>query len=421
MRAWLALACWIALPLAAVAGQGRAASARGGEGASEGGGEVRVVVGAVGSEASAGAQGGWRLTDAWGRVHAQGSGAPDWVIERRNRRVRVAFGGGTRVTAWSDEPFVLEPAASGGAVTWNGRRYRGTLAFAAVDTAILVINRVDLEGYLRGVLPLELGVRSPNESPALEAQAIAARSYTVVRLREGRAAAYDLTSGAFDQVYGGLDVEHPIADAAVAATEGLVLSYNGAVVRAPYHSTCGGHTVASTEAWSGVRDEPYLRGVSDARDGGGAWCDISPRFRWERTFDRRALDDAVSRYVRAHGAGMLAAGGSVREARIEARTRSGRVASLVLETDGGAMRLSGTEMRTTLRTARGEILNSTYFSLEPVIGRDGRLMQLTLRGSGNGHGVGMCQWGAIGRARAGHDVRSILAAYYPGTVLVRLP
>jgi stage II sporulation protein D len=170
-----------------------------------------------------------------------------------------------------------------------------------------------------------------------------------------------------------------------------------------------------------VRDEPYLRGVSDARDGGGAWCDISPRFRWERTFDRRALDDAVARYVRAHGAGMLAAGGSVREARIEARTRSGRVASLVLETDGGAMRLSGTEMRTTLRTARGEILNSTYFSLEPVIGRDGRLMQLTLRGSGNGHGVGMCQWGAIGRARAGHDVRSILAAYYPGTVLVRLP
>ena len=111
----------------------------------------------------------------------------------------------------------------------------------------------------------------------------------------------------------------------------------------------------------------------------------------------------------------------MRDVRIERRTRSGRVATLALDTDGGTVRLSGTELRTTLRSARGEILNSTYFSLEPVMGRDGRLMQLTLRGRGNGHAVGMCQWGAIGRARAGHDVRTILSAYYPGTTVARLP
>ncbi len=414
MRLFLALVCWITLPLHAVAGQGRASEANGG-------GDVRVVIGASGTEVAPGAQGGWLLKDAWGRVHARGTDTPDWIVERRNRRVRVVFGGGTRATAWSDEPLVLEPASPTASVMWNGKRYRGALAFAAVDTAIVVVNRLPLESYLRGVVPLELGVRSPNESAALEAQAIAARSYTVVRMREAVAAPYDLTSGAFDQVYGGMEAEHPLADAAVDATTGLVLMYDGKVVRAPYHSTCGGQTIASTEAWSGVRDEGFLRGVSDAREGGGAWCDISPRFRWERTLDRRALDDAVSRYVRAHGAGMLVAGGAVRSARIESRTRSGRVAALVLETDGGAMRLAGTEMRTTLRSARGEILNSTYFSLEPVIGRDGRLMQLTLRGTGNGHGVGMCQWGAIGRARAGYDVRSILSAYYPGTVLARLP
>ena len=77
-------------------------------------------------------------------------------------------------------------------------------------------------------------------------------------------------------------------------------------------------------------------------------------------------------------------------------------------------------MRFVLRSVGGDLLPSTYFSLEPVIGRDGRLMQLTVRGTGNGHGVGMCQWGAIGRARAGQDVRTILRTYYPGTTLARV-
>jgi len=357
-------------------------------------------------------------------VHASGVGDPSFAIERRDRRIRAVFAtAGARETAWSDEPFTLESDGHAASLRWEGKRYRGALAFVAVDTAILVVNRLPLESYLRGVVPLELGVRSPNESAALEAQAIAARSYTLVRLREGAARRYDLTSGAFDQVYGGMDAEHPIADAAVQATEGLVLTYDGAVVRAPYHSTCGGSTIAPSEAWVGVRDEPWLRGVSDARGGreGGAWCDISPRFQWERMLDRRALDEAVVRYVQSRGTGMLVGGGGVRAARIESYTPSGRVRTLALDTDGGTVRLSGTALRTALRSARGEILNSTYFSLEPAIGRDGRLMQLTLRGTGNGHGVGMCQWGAIGRARAGHDARAILAAYYPGTRVERLP
>lgn len=100
---------------------------------------------------------------------------------------------------------------------------------------------------------------------------------------------------------------------------------------------------------------------------------------------------------------------------------SGRVTALALVADGGAVELRATELRATLRSARGEILYSTYFSPEPVVGRDGRLMQLTLRGTGNGHGVGMCQWGTIVRARAGHDVRAILAAYYPGATVAQTP
>lgn len=383
--------------------------------------DVRVAIGSKGYEVRAGAEGAWLLRDAWGRIHARGSTSPAWSVERRNRRIRIAFDGTDRVTAWSEEPFTLAPDGAGTALIYNGRRYRGTLAFVPTDTAIIVVNQLDLESYLRGVVPLELGIRSPNEAAALQAQAIAARSYTVARQHEGAGRRYDLTSGETDQVYGGVDAEHPIADAAVLATEGLVLTWQGEVVRAPYHSTCGGRTIPPSEAWSGERDVPYLRGIRDTPEGSDrAWCEISPRFHWERTLDRRDLDAAVVRYVNASASGALSNPGGVRGARVERTTPSGRVATLALATDGGTMRLSGTLLRTTLRSARGEIVNSTYFSLEPIVGRDGRLMQLTLRGTGNGHGVGMCQWGAIARARAGHDVRAILAAYFPGTVVARL-
>ncbi len=382
---------------------------------------VRVVIGSAPYDLNIPSEGRWSVRDAWGRVHARASDGDGWHVERRNRRLRLTDGSGARASAWSDEPFVLA-SEQDALVPYGTRHYRGTIAFVATDTAILVINRVTLDDYLRGVVPIEIGTRSPNDSAAVQAQAIAARSYTVARQGEARALLYDLTSAATDQVYGGADVEQPGSDAAVRATAGMVLSYNGRVVRAPYHSTCGGQTASPSEVWQGANDEGYLRSVSDRVAGSDrAWCDISPRFRWERSFDRTALEEAVDRYVRANGTGMLVAGGAVRAARIEQETPSGRVGLLALDTDGGTLRLRGNAIRFALRGVGGEILNSTYFSLEPVIGRDGRLMQLTLRGAGNGHGIGMCQWGAIGRARAGHDVRAILAAYYPGTVLIRLP
>ncbi|MEO6446292.1 MAG: SpoIID/LytB domain-containing protein [Gemmatimonadaceae bacterium] len=383
---------------------------------------VRVVVASAPYQAPLSARGGWALRDAWGRVHASGDGAPGWRIERRNRRLRAVSPDGARATAWSDEPFTLSASDESALLTWEKRRYRGVFQFVATDTAILVVNRLELEAYLRGVVPLELGSRLPNDSAAVQAQAIAARSYAVVRRQEALARAFDLSAAASDQVYGGVDAETAVADAAIAATAGLVLVSAGRVVRAPYHSTCGGQTAAPSEVWRGARDEAYLRGVSDRIPGSDrAWCDISPRFRWERTLDRAALDEAVARYVQAQPGAAALAGGGVRGARVEQSTPSGRVSVLTLDTGAGALSIARNDIRYVLRGASGEIVYSTYFSLEPVVGRDGRLMQLTLHGRGNGHGVGMCQWGAIGRARAGHDVRTILAAYYPGTHLTLLP
>jgi len=83
----------------------------------------------------------------------------------------------------------------------------------------------------------------------------------------------------------------------------------------------------------------------------------------------------------------------------------------------GNFSLRGNDIRFVLRPPGGEILNSTYFSVETSQASNGSLGKLTIRGNGYGHGVGMCQWGAIGRARAGQDVRTILRTYYPGTTI----
>jgi stage II sporulation protein D len=102
---------------------------------------------------------------------------------------------------------------------------------------------------------------------------------------------------------------------------------------------------------------------------------------------------------------------------VVSKTPSGRVGELRITTDRGTFTIRGNDIRYVLRGAGGDILYSTYFSVDSSQERDGYLRSLSLHGGGNGHGVGMCQWGAIGRARAGQDFRTILQTYYPGTTI----
>lgn len=379
---------------------------------------VRVVIAAVREPGGIGASTAWRLTDESGREMARGTARDPWSMEWRRRGVRAV--GPATLTPWRNGPIALRPADALGSVTWKGRRYRGELTFIATDTGMLVINRVGVEDYLRGVVAREIGPRRPEEHAAVEAQAVAARSFTYTRLAERLTREFDFTSGVLDQVYSGADGESAIADAAVRETAGLVLMYAGRVIIAPYSSTCGGSTAEPPEVWRNA-GTPYLKRVSDRIPGTErVWCDISPRYRWERTFDAATLRDAVERYIRAYASVPAGPLGGVRAVTQDGVTPSGRVAAIEIATESGTYRVRGNDMRFVLRSRDGEILASTYFSLEPVVGREGRLTQLTLRGMGNGHGVGMCQWGAIGRSRAGHDFRAILRAYYPGTTVEAL-
>jgi stage II sporulation protein D len=381
---------------------------------------VFVALDGHAAQAPVTATGRWHLDEAGGRAaFVRGVGSEPWRVERKGALLRLA-GAGDDATPWRAGPFVAR-ANGETLLRYNGKRYRGELWFTATDSGILVVNRLPVEDYLRGVVPLELGTRQPGDRAALEAQAITARSYTYMRVPVAGApeptSGWHMTATVLNQVYGGVEAEDPLVDLAVAATEGLVLRYGGLLVDAPYFSSCGGKTAGPKEAWRDAHEEPYLQPMDDTDPRTGRpYCDLAPRNQWTAEFDASQLADAARRALQAAGAREPGAA-TVIGLRVPERTPSGRAAALVIATDRGDVAVAARDIRHVLRDARGAILSSTYFSVYREARSRGALTSVTLRGSGNGHGVGMCQWGAIGRARAGADARAILRHYYPGTVV----
>ncbi len=151
-------------------------------------------------------------------------------------------------------PFDADPVSVGDRVV------RGELVLVPSARGVQVVNVLNLEEYLRGVVPVEMGPRAFPEIEALKAQAVAARTYTVTHLGGGGARGYDICDTQACQVYGGASAEHPLSDEAVRATAGLIATFAGAPIDAMYHSTCGGHTEAAAEQFP-RRAAPYLVAV----------------------------------------------------------------------------------------------------------------------------------------------------------------
>jgi SpoIID/LytB domain protein len=175
-------------------------------------------------------------------------------------------------------------------LVFDGRAYHGTLALRSQGGGVSVVNGLPLDTYLRGVVPSE----SPSHWPlaALEAQAVAARSYAVAELRP--TSWYDLVPTTADQVYGGVAAERPSSDRAVYATLGQVLTYNGQVARTYYSSSSGGRTEAVQDAWSGAAPIPYLRSVPDPYDSYSPHHDWGPyNFSSARLAAALGLDSAI--------------------------------------------------------------------------------------------------------------------------------
>jgi stage II sporulation protein D len=374
---------------------------------------IRVMLAQNVSAADVGATGAWYMLDPQRRLMARVGPGERWTIERDGDRVRGVRG--TVRTGWVDGP-ISAVMTSDGYLTYSGRRYRGEMIFRAAPGGLLVTNHLRIDDYLGGVVPLEIGNRPASDSAAVQAQAITARSYAFTHLDSGDPRGFDVTATVADQVYGGVDVETPLASRAIASTRGMVLMYAGRVVNAPYSSSCGGQTAEASDVWRSA-DSPYLKRVTDRIPNSERfYCDIGPRFTWTKTFTEPDLVGTIGRYLQTVTT-LSGDPGRPRSIVVASRTPGGRVATLRITTDRGEYDVKGNDIRYVLRGAAAEILWSTYFSVDSSQERDGYLRRLTLRGGGNGHGVGMCQWGAIGRARAGQDFRAILATYYPGTTV----
>jgi stage II sporulation protein D len=159
--------------------------------------------------------------------------------------------------------------------------------------------------------------------------------------------------------------------------------------------------------------------VSDLNESGTAYCSISPRYRWREEWSGDALRATLQRNLPPVAGAVSAPIGTVTDIRVTQRSASGRVEQLSIGLGGAEVRVDGhARIRQVLRPPSGQLLRSTAFSLMAT-GAGRNVTSLVIDGAGAGHGVGLCQWGAVGRARAGQDYQRILAAYYPGTRLER--
>ena len=390
---------------------------------------VRIALATAAGSPRIGATGAWAIYSRnSANLVTRGAAGGTMRIERRGGQL-VAVRDDGSVTSRSSGPFIVRARDPGTFLTHEGKRYRGEFVITPATGGLLVVNRLGVESYLRGVVPLEIGNRVAGEEAAVQAQAVAARSYSYIKMAGSATRGFDMYSSVQDQVYGGVDAEKPMADAAVLATADMVLRYGGRIVNTPYSSTCGGSTAAVEEVWWREPPQPHLQPVSDRIPGSDKfYCDPSPRFRWTSTFEKNELKETLEKYLGQYTRGVepsvapnptspRVSVGSVRAARVDGRTPSDRVSTLSVRTSGGNYVLRGNDIRFVLRTPSGTILNSTYFTAETTLDGSGELSRLTVRGGGYGHGIGMCQWGAIGRARAGQDYRTILTTYYSGTTV----
>ncbi len=304
---------------------------------------------------------------------------------------RVLVGGKVCQTAYfSSSGSVLKLAV--GAVS---RRYRGWIHVSAENGRLLLVNEVSLETYLMGVVPCEMSASAPFE--ALKAQAIASRSYVIKKIDGWGSARYDVDDSVNCQVYRGAEYESENTNRAVRETANLLLTYQGKVADAVFGANAGGITEAEDAVWGGP-PVPYLVPVSDLDASGKPYSADSKYFSWSVEFGPEQISKAM--------AGLGRPIGSVLDIRIAARTSTGRVSQLVVTGSEGSASVTSSELRKALGYDK---LRSALFEVSKS-GTGWRFY-----GKGWGHGVGLCQDGAVGRAKAGQTFEQILAAYYPGT------
>lgn len=346
----------------------------------------------------------------------------------------MTFPGYVEIVPSADSTFRVENVEFGKGFHWHGREdrsYRGRLILTPDRNGKLAaVNSVDAETLLKGLVPSEIYVDSPME--ALKAQAVAARGELFAKLGNRHTAdPYMICADVHCQVYRGIEKEHPRASKAVDDTRGRMLFHEGALVDAVYSASCGGHTESGAKVWQGS-DHSYLTGVPDApkdtkvfqagvteesvadflkHPPKGAYCGATrygkDSFRWTKTLTFDQIREGI-RTMTGQDVG------GVKSIKVLERGDSGRVTRLEV---AGTLKTVVLSPELTIRKALGGLRSSLF--VHAMTG-GGRPTGYTFKGAGFGHGVGMCQHGAIGMAEKGISFEDILRHYFSGAEVVSI-
>jgi stage II sporulation protein D len=308
--------------------------------------------------------------------------------------------------SYEGEEFFLVPVGDDSIIKINGKKYRGRIRISYVENSLHLVNIINLEDYVKGVLAREMPLGKNHDNyEALKALAVCIRTYTLQKVKNNQVY-FDLYDDTRDQVYGGVDAETPLSNKASDETKNLFLIYNSSPALVYYHSTCGGYTESSENVFT-KEQFPYLSGVKDGSD---PYCRISPRFEWKETYSKELIISRLKSYSLLDNLDY-----KLDDISVLSRFNSGRVNELEIEVISGSREkksiiIKGNEIRNIIRTADGKnILWGTMFDISMKSG------SVILTGKGFGHGVGLCQWGAIALSRKGWSFGEILSHYFPGT------
>lgn len=331
-------------------------------------------------------------------------------------------------------------------------KYRDYITFLNKGSEIILLNHIELDKYLYGVIPKEMPVSAPME--ALKAQAIASRSYTLANINKHIKDGYNLCDKVDCQVYGAYDNEKPTTNQAIDETKGIYAYYDGKVINATFHSTSGGYTEDSSKVWGGA--VPYLVAVKDE------FSTNAPHSNWTAEITAREVREKLT----SSGIDI----GDIVEIEPLEITEANRVQRLKIKGTKGEHILSSSNFRSLVGST---FLKSTWFNINTTgassttkvyalsannpnpkeinlsnayildginvatvsrtivsraIGKDrtsslegtvtSKPTTFVFNGRGYGHGVGMSQYGAIEMAKQGYNFEDIIKHYYQGVDLV---
>jgi len=338
------------------------------------------------------------ILDGQNEVHIKSDGAYK-AVDMRTMRCRKYHSGkdyivtpegndGVRIEDKTFSAEVRFVPLSNDFIRINGRRYRDTVLIQNTNGRLTVINELGVDGYLFGVLPVEVSPKWPIE--ALKAQAVVSRTYVMNNLGKYGKKGYDLSSDVFSQMYRGVEAEHPETNRAVKETSGMVLTYKGKLAKAYFHSSCGGYTENIQKVWGNAVD--FMKGITCP------YCKDSPRYHWEKNIEPEFIQSRLAK------AGYTV--GKIKNIKFKSRTKSGRIDLMEIIHSLGTLEITGHKFRMAIGP---DIIKSAMMAI------DRNKNKFSFYGRGWGHGIGMCQWGARGLAERGSSFRNILKFYFPGT------